>query len=1184
MHICTIIAKNYVASARVLARSLAETNPDAKLWTLVIDDFSRHIDPSQEPFEILTPAQVGCEPFAHMALRYSVLELSTAVKPWLLRYLMGVTDGPVTYMDPDIKVYGSLEPLDVLATEHGVVLIPHSSEPIPQDGRKPSQVDIMIAGIYNLGYVSLTPRPEVDRLLDWWAERLRRDCRVDPIWGYFVDQRWFDLAPGFLTDLAILREPQYNLAYWNLHERRLERDGERFLVNGQPLAFFHFSGFDPEEPLILSRHQNRIDVTENPVLEELLQGYAADVLAQGYAEARHWPYDYGSLGDGTRLDDSLRNAFDEYATAHDDDVPSPFTLEGVQAFDAWLAAPAPHAPPGITRAAARVYETRTDIRGAFPDVAGADREAFLEWTAGRGTSEESLLARIEGASAAPRGDEPDVGGADGAGASAGSVPLRGAPWGVNVVGDFRSEGVGGEVSRALVSALDSAGERVLPVLSRVATPDPHDRSYDAVSAPQAPYTVNLLCIDPDVLPELVHQVGRDFFAGRYSIGLWFWPLEKFPSDWRTRFSLLEEVWVPSEFAAQALGPQVPIPIRVMPFPISAADVQARTRPELGLPDGRLFLTRVDYRTDPELQNPLAAVEAFRRAFAHGEEARLVIDCVQSGQAPAAHDALRSAAAEDPRIQLVERQRTEEEWLSAIGLCDCYVSLHRAQAFGLDCARAMALGRPVIATGYSGNLEFMTAGNSFLVDYQRSPVGGGHDPYPADAEWADPKLEHAARLMHDVHHDPDAARERAAIGAADVRERCSPGATADFVARRLGAIRATGQARRAADPLAEMPRTLARLPKRIREGPPPGPAGRGGAVRSQLRSTILRVMKPYTAHQQKIDNELVGALGELANAIGQVRDGTSDERAQRLAAARRLEAFAPEALRLGIEEIKRVLTEQTDRSSFLALSELNSRHLKVSAAAGAAPEDRGLTGFELRVFSQNGEDGILTEILRRVGAPTRYFVEFGVESGREGNCVFLADAAGWTGLFMEADDEMFGRLEGKYAAQRSVSTIRARVGTENVESLFAQAGVPAEPDVVSIDVDGQDYWIWAALEAYRPRVLIVEYNSALDPRRRLVQPDEPGHGWDGTSYYGASLGALESLAETKGYRLVHTDLSAVNAFFVRTDLSPEAFPEPDRVARRGTPNYYQRGIEHPAAPVGVRYLDLDTGRLVRGRPR
>jgi hypothetical protein len=194
VNVCTIIAKNYVAHARVLARSLAAHNPDARLWTLVIDDFSGHIDPVQEPFNVLTPEQIGCEPFTHMAVRYSVLELSTAVKPWLLRHLMAEAGGPVTYLDPDIRIYGPIGFLDEQAAKHGVALIPHNNVPIPHDGRKPSQVDIMIAGVYNLGYLSLAPRPEVDRLLDWWADRLVRDCRVDPVWGYFVDQRWFDLA------------------------------------------------------------------------------------------------------------------------------------------------------------------------------------------------------------------------------------------------------------------------------------------------------------------------------------------------------------------------------------------------------------------------------------------------------------------------------------------------------------------------------------------------------------------------------------------------------------------------------------------------------------------------------------------------------------------------------------------------------------------------------------------------------------------------------------------------------------------------------------------------------------------------------------------------------------------------------------------------------------------------------
>ena len=177
--------------------------------------------------------------------------------------------------------------------------------------------------------------------------------------------------------------------------------------------------------------------------------------------------------------------------------------------------------------------------------------------------------------------------------------------------------------------------------------------------------------------------------------------------------------------------------------------------------------------------------------------------------------------------------------------------------------------------------------------------------------------------------------------------------------------------------------------------------------------------------------------------------------------------------------------------YLALSELR-RAPRAHRAEPGELQPTPAHAFELRVFSQNGEDGVLAEILRRVGAPARYFVEFGVESGREGNCVYLADVAGWRGLFMEADEEHVPSCcERKYAAaQDACTTVRARVTPRNVEELFAQAGVPEEPDVVSIDVDGQDYWIWEAIESYRPRVVIVEYNSAIDPRRRLVQPNDP----------------------------------------------------------------------------------------------
>jgi hypothetical protein len=391
--VCTIIAKNYVAQARVLARSFAEHHPDGRFWTLIIDDFEGFIDPEQEPFSVLTPADIGCDEFPEMAGRYTVLELSTAVKPWLLRHLMDQSGSPVTYLDPDIKVYGSLERLEQLAADHGVVLIPHNTEPLPHDGHRPRQVDVMIAGIYNLGHLSVAPGPEVDALIEWWADRLRRDCRVDPIWGYFVDQRWFDLVPGFLADFAILRDPEFNVAYWNLHSRTFEYRDDRYLVDGRPLAFFHFSGFNPEKPEDLSLHQDRIEIADVPALARICEEYAEDTMREGFAVASKWPYTYSTLDGGLRFDDTLRKLF-WIGEDHGELDASPFTRDGSRAFLAWLGNQEPTAAPGVNRLLAHVYGSRRDLQEQFPDLTGPDLGKLLVWSQGQGSNEVPALALL----------------------------------------------------------------------------------------------------------------------------------------------------------------------------------------------------------------------------------------------------------------------------------------------------------------------------------------------------------------------------------------------------------------------------------------------------------------------------------------------------------------------------------------------------------------------------------------------------------------------------------------------------------------------------------------------------------------------------------------------------------------------------------------------------------------------
>jgi hypothetical protein len=251
-------------------------------------------------------------------------------------------------------------------------------------------------------------------------------------------------------------------------------------------------------------------------------------------------------------------------------------------------------------------------------------------------------------------------------------------------------------------------------------------------------------------------------------------------------------------------------------------------------------------------------------------------------------------------------------------------------------------------------------------------------------------------------------------------------------------------------------------------------------------------------------------------------------------------------------------KHSDRSRgvYPALGELAARYRD-----GGAWEPPDLTAFELRVFSQNGEDGVLAEILRRIGVAGGWFVEFGVQDGTEGNTVFLAQVLGWAGAYLEADAAQYEALQRRFAGNPRVRTVHAAVEPDTAEALFREAGVPEEPDVLSIDVDGNDYWIWKELSTYRPRVVVIEYNGALDPLSRRVMPYQPGFRWDHTSGYGASLGALEDLGAEKGYRLVHTESAGVNAFFVREELA-EGLPSGDAVPRRAA-NYALMGLGHPA---------------------
>ncbi len=192
----------------------------------------------------------------------------------------------------------------------------------------------------------------------------------------------------------------------------------------------------------------------------------------------------------------------------------------------------------------------------------------------------------------------------------------------------------------------------------------------------------------------------------------------------------------------------------------------------------------------------------------------------------------------------------------------------------------------------------------------------------------------------------------------------------------------------------------------------------------------------------------------------------------------------------------------------------------------------LEPYGFRVYSQHDEDGIIQEIFRRIGTTCRRFVEFGAGIGIESNCAYLL-LQGWSGVWADGNPKYVETIQKTFEHEIAAGRLTAferMVTIENVDELVGARDL----DLLSIDVDGNDYHLWEAVKS-RPRVVVIEYNAAFPPPARVVQPYQPELVWGGTTYYGASLSALEDLAKLKGYVLVGTNITGVNAFFVRDDV-------------------------------------------------
>jgi glycosyltransferase involved in cell wall biosynthesis len=874
---CTIASRYALPHVRVLATDLERHHPGARLATLVLGG-AADTTGDEEPFDLIRPCELDAGPTADLA-SHGWADIAAILRPGLLRLMLERGATTAVHLEADVHLTASLDPFAALARESGVALLARVPEGLPIDGLAPDDRDLLAAGRISPALVGVSAGAWSEAFLRWWSDRVLETARsIEPSDGQATNLagasaelcRWLDLAPAaFGARVAVLDDPGFGVSFWNLHARELSREGNELRAAGVPVRCIHFSGFRPDRPYWLSGHGTRVRVLDDPPLMDLCAAYGTRLMAAGWVNAERRRDRSGSLADGTLFDERLRRLHAS-AVASGEAFGDISTTDGTEAFVAWLTGPAADGGHrGVNGYLYDAYLERSDLCRSFPDLGGADASRLVEWAWEHGRSELGLDAALL----------PPLPG--------GAAVTADRQIAVNVVG-YLTETLGlGEAARLYVTALRAAAVPVSTAGAPVQLPveEPHEQAlarygrqrYEHRTLPyDAPF--NLLCVNPDALPALLEDERDMLVHGGYTIGQWGWETDVLPPHWLPLFDAVDEIWVYSRYVADMIGRWSPVPVVTVPLPVVKPDPGDASL-DLDVGDGFVFLFVFDFFSTLQRKNPAGVIEAFTHAFSPGEGPRLVLKAMNGSFRPEAADALRWKIGDRPDITLIDRHVDRSTYAALLTRCDCYVSLHRAEGFGLTIAESMALGKPVIATGYSGNTDFMTSANSYLVDYTLTKVGHGADHYPAQGTWAEPHLGHAARLMRHVWEEGrDEALEKGARAARDLEERLSPEAAGSIARARLERIATSRGTTATRTARAEETTSFAAIDRHLALDLGVG-IDRGLGPSRLLRRIVLRLIRPFTHHERALDVAIVGELRRVSQDVAKGQALSARERAR-----------------------------------------------------------------------------------------------------------------------------------------------------------------------------------------------------------------------------------------------------------------------------------------------------------------